>query len=408
METSRRSFLTTGAAVTTLAMPGITRGARAAAPVRIGTLADLSGAASTDTGPITIYAAQLAIDDFGGNVLGRPIELLTIDDQNSPDIGVSTARKWLDADGASAIVSNTLSSIAINVKKLCEDRQKVLLIGTSASSIFSQEECSHASVIFGVNTYCMPKGVVSAVLKQGLDTWFFITADYAFGHALEADASNFVTQGGGKVLGSVRAPTHGADYSSYLLQAQASGAKVIGLAVQGTDFQNLVKQATEFGLRKSGVTVAGLFVLDNQIIGTGMDNTAGMVASGAFYWNMNDDTRAFAKRIMQKSGGVAPNGVQAAPYNAMLHFLRAVEAAGTLDGPAVVAKMKQMPIDDFWSKKVSIREDGQAMRPMYLMQVKTPAESTFKYDIFKVQGEISPQDSWKPLTQSACPFIIKK
>jgi branched-chain amino acid transport system substrate-binding protein len=213
MGTSRRSFLkTTGAAVAGLGMPGITRGAHAAGPVK--SLTDLSGATSTDTGPITIYAAQMAIDDFGGKVLGRPIELLTIDDQSNPDIGVSTARQWLDADGASAIISNTLSSIAINIKKLCEDRKKVLLIGTSASSVFSQEECSPASVIFGVNTYCMPKGVVSALLKRGLDTWFFITADYAFGHALEADASSFVTQGGGKVLGAVRAPAHGTDYSS--------------------------------------------------------------------------------------------------------------------------------------------------------------------------------------------------
>ena len=334
MGRSRRSFLTAaGTAITTLAMPAIARGADAAVPARIGSLADLSGASSTDTGPITIYASQLAIDDFGGQVLGRPIDLLTIDDQNNPDVGVGAARKWLDADGASAIVSNTLSSIAINVKKLCGDRQKVLLIGTSASSVFSQEQCSRVSVIFGVNTHCMPKGVASALLQRGLDSWFFITADYSFGRALEADASNFVTQSGGKVLGAVRAPTHGTNYSSFL-QAQASGAKVIGLAVQGTDFQNLVKQATEFGLRQSGVTVAGLFVLDNHIIGAGLDNTAGMAASGAFYWNMNEDTRAFAKRIMRKSGGVPPNGVQAAPYSATLHYLRAVQAAGTLDGPA--------------------------------------------------------------------------
>ena len=209
MRTSRRSFLTAASTAITLAMPAVARGADAAKPVRIGSLADLSGASSTDTGPITIYAAQLAIDDFGGQVLGRPIELLTIDDQNNPDIGVGAARKWLDADGASAIVSNTLSSIAINVKKLCEDRQKVLLIGTSASSVFSQQECSRALVIFGVNTYCMPKGVVSALLQRGLDSWFFITADYAFGHALEADAWSFVTQGGGRVLGAVRAPVSG-------------------------------------------------------------------------------------------------------------------------------------------------------------------------------------------------------
>ena len=248
--------------------------------------------------------------------------------------------------------------------------------------MFSQEECSRASVIFGVNTYCMPKGVISALLRRGMDSWFFITADHAFGHALEADASNFVRQGGGKALGAVRAPTHSTDYSSFLLQAQASGAKVIGLAVQGADFQNLVKQATEFGLRKSGVTVAGLFVLDNQMIGAGLDNTAGMVASGALYRNMNDDTRAFAKRIMRTSGGVPPNGVQAAPYSATLHYLRDMEAAGALD--------------------------GQAMRPMYLMQVKTPAESTTQYDIFKIQDEISPQDSWKPLSQSVCPFIVNK
>ena len=408
MTTSRRSLLTaTGVSLAALAASRIMRNARAADPVRIGTLADLSGASSTDTGPITIYAAQMAIDDFGGRVLDRPIELLSVDDQNSPDIGVGAARKWLDDDGASAIVSNTLSSIAINVKKLCEERKRVSLIGTSASSVFTQEECSPATVVFGVNTYSMPKGVVSALLQRGLNSWFFITANYAFGHALEADASRFVTQGGGKVLGAVRVPTHSTEYSSYLLQAQASGAKVIGLAVQGTDFQNLVKQATEFGLSKSGVTVAGLFVLDNQIIGAGLDNTAGMVASGAFYWDMNDGTRGFAKRIMQKSGGVPPNGVQAAPYSATLHFLRAVQAAGTLEGPAVVAKMKATPINDFWSKDVQIRADGQALRPMYLMQVKTPAQSKSQYDIFNVQGEIAPADAWKPLSESACPFVAK-
>ena len=263
-------------------------------------------------------------------------------------------------------------------------------------------------VIFGVNSYCMSKGVVTALLNRGLDTWFFITADYAFGHTLERDATSFVTQGGGKVVGSVAFPTHSTEYSSYLLQAQASGAKAVGLAVQGTDFENLVKQAAEFQLTKSGITIAGLFVLDNQIIGAGLNNTAGMAASGPFYWDMNGDTQAFAKRIMQRSGGIAPNNVQAVPYSAMMHYLRAVDAAGTLDGPTVVAKMKAMPIEDFWSRRVRIREDGQALRPMYLMQVKSPKSSTSKYDIYDVLGEVSPNDAWKPLSESACPLVIKK
>jgi len=408
-QASRRSVLKRSATLaTTLAAPALLRTARAVEPVRIGSLADLSGPSSTDSGPISIYSAQLAIEDFGGQVLGRPVELLTIDDQNNPDVGIGAARKWLDDDGASAIISNTLSSIAISIKKLCEDRKKVLLLGITGSSIFSQEECSPMMAIFGVNSYCMPKGVVTALLKQGLDTWFFISADYTFGHSLEKDATNFVRQGGGTVVGSVSFPTHSTEYSSYLLQAQASGAKVIGLAVQGTDFENLVKQAAEFQLAKFGVTIAGLFVLDNQIIGAGLNNTAGMVASGPFYWNMNDATRAFAKRIMQRSGGVAPNNVQAVPYSATMHYLRAVQAAGTLDGPTVVATMKEIPINDFWSSNVRIRDDGQALRPLYLMQVKSPAASTSKYDIYDIRGEIPPDEAWKPLSESACPLITRK
>ena len=408
-QASRRSVLKRSAALaTTLAAPALLRTARAVEPVRIGSLADLSGPSSTDSGPISIYSAQLAIEDFGGQVLGRPVELLTIDDQNNPDVGIGAARKWLDDDGASAIISNTLSSIAISIKKLCEDRKKVLLLGITGSSIFSQEECSPMMAIFGVNSYCMPKGVVTALLKQGLDTWFFISADYTFGHSLEKDATNFVRQGGGTVLGSVSFPTHSTEYSSYLLQAQASGAKGMGLAVQGTDFENLVKQAAEFQLAKFGVTIAGLFVLDNQIIGAGLNNTAGMVASGPFYWNMNDATRAFAKRIMQRSGGVAPNNVQAVPYSATMHYLRAVQAAGTLDGPTVVATMKEIPINDFWSSNVRIRDDGQALRPLYLMQVKSPAASTSKYDIYDIRGEIPPDEAWKPLSESACPLITRK
>jgi branched-chain amino acid transport system substrate-binding protein len=406
---SRRSVLKSSASVAAaLGAPVFIRPARAVEPVRIGSLADLSGPSSTDSGPISIYSAQLAIEDFGGQVLGRPIELLTIDDQNNPDVGIGAARKWLDDAGASAIISNTLSSIAISIKKLCEDRKKVLLLSITGSSIFSQEECSPMMTIFGVNSYCMPKGVVTALLNQGLDTWFFITADYTFGHSLERDATNFVRQGGGRVLGSVSFPTHSTEYSSYLLQAQASGAKAIGLAVQGTDFENLVKQASEFQLNKAGATIAGLFVLDNQIIGAGLGNTAGMMASGPFYWNMNENTRAFARRIMQRSGGVPPNNVQAVPYSAVMHYLRAVDAAGTLDGPAVVAKMKEMPINDFWSQNVRIREDGQALRPMYLMQVKSPAASTSRYDIYDIRGEVSPSAAWKPLSESACPLIFRK
>lgn len=244
----RAALRLAGVSAASLCAPALVRPARAADPIRIGTLTDLNGPASTDTGIATVYAAQMAIEDFGGEVLGRPVELLSADDQSKPDVGLTIARKWLDEDGASAIISNTLSSIGIGLKRLCVDRNKPFLVGTTASSVFTQEECSPFTVAFGVNTYSMPKGVVSALLGKGLDTWFFITADYAFGHALEADSTQFVKQGGGTVVGSAKAPLASTDYSSFLLQAQSSGAKVVAFAVQGVDFQNLVKQATEFGL----------------------------------------------------------------------------------------------------------------------------------------------------------------
>lgn len=237
---------------------------------------------------MTIYSAQLAIEDFGPQVLGRPIELLTADDQNKADVGNVIARKWLDEDGAAAIISNSFSPLGLAVKRMYEDRKKPFLMGSTASSAFTQVECSPFTVAFGVNSYCMPKAVVSALLKKKLDTWFFITTDYTFAHALEADASSFVTAGGGKIGNP--------DFSAQLLQAQASGAKVIALAVQGIDFQNAVKQATEFHVSRSGQTVAALYTLDNQIIGAGLENTAGMSASTAFYWDLDDDTRAFTAR----------------------------------------------------------------------------------------------------------------
>ena len=405
----RRAALGLGAGLMAAgAIPFTSRRARAATTIRFGTLGDLTGESATDTGMAAVYSAQLAIEDFGGEVLGRKIELLWADDQNKPDLGLTIARRWLDEDGANAIIGNTLSSTGIGIKNMCVARQKPYLVGTSASSAFTQEECSPMTVVFGVNTYAMPKGVVSSLLAQKLDTWFFITADYAFGHSLEQDSSEFVTAGGGKVVGAVKAPLATTDYSSYLLQAQSSRAKVIGLAVQGADFINLVKQAAEFGIVSAGQTLAGLFVLDSGIIAAGLPNAAGMVAAGDFYWNMDDASRAFSKRMMAKTGGMPPNAVQVAPYSAALHYLRAVQAAGTTDGPAVVAQMKQMPIDDFWSKSVQIRADGQALRPMYLMRVKTPQESTGKYDVFKVEGTIAPAEAWRPLAQSACPFIRAK
>jgi branched-chain amino acid transport system substrate-binding protein len=395
-----------GLAAVGLCTPAIIHSAQAADVIRIGTLTDLNGPASTDTGMPTVYAAQMAIDDFGGEVLGRKVQLLSADDQSKPDIGLTLARKWLDEDGATTIISNTLSSIGIGVKRLCVDRQKPFLVGTTASSVFTQEECSPLTVAFSVNTYSMPKGVVSALLAKGLDSWFFITADYAFGHALEADSTQFVTQSGGKVLGSALAPLATNDYSSFLLQAQSSGAKVVALAVQGVDFQNLIKQATEFGMGTKQ-TLAGLFVLDNQIIGAGLENAAGMVAAGAFYWDTDDATRAYSQRMMKLTGGLPPNGVQMAGYSAAMHYLRAVQAVGSTDGAQVVAQMKRMPINDFWSKDVKVREDGQALRPMHMMQVKSPAESKSRYDVFVLKEEIAPADAWRPLSQSACPFIRK-
>lgn len=375
--------------------------------VRIGLMADQSGPYADNGGPGSALAIRLAIEDFGGTVLGKKVELLVVDDQNKPDIGSAAARKWIDQDGVDAIIGGSASSIALAVQEIMKERKKPYIIAGTGSSDLTGKACSPMMTQWGFDTYSLPKAAAKALVKQGLDTWYFVTVDYAFGHAWEKDTSAFVTEAGGKVLGSVKHPLGTTDFSSFLLQAQASKAKVIALANAGADFSNTIKQAKEFGITAGGQTIAVLGTTLNVMHGLGLELTQGMQFATPAYWDRNDETRAFAKRYMAAFNNKAPNFIQMSNYSAALHYLKAVQAAGTDEGVAVVAKMKSLPVNDFELKNVTIRADGQVMRPMYLVQVKKPTESKAPYDLYKVLSTVSAEDAWRPLAEGGCTFATK-
>ena len=374
--------------------------------VRIGLMADQSGPYADNGGPGSAVAINLAIKDFGGTVLGKKIELVVADDQNKTDVGATIARKWFDSDGVDAIIGGSASSIALAVQEITKERKKPYLIAGTGSSDLTGKACSPMSTQWVFDTYSLPKATAKALVKQGLDTWFFITVDYAFGHAWEKDTSQFVTENGGKVLGSVRHPLGTNDFSSFLLQAQASKAKVIALANAGTDFANTVKQAKEFGIVAGGQAIGVLGITENVIIGLGLELTQGMQHSVPTYHDLTDETRAFAKRYGEAFNGKLPNFIQMSNYSAALHYLKAVQAAGTDAGEAVQAKMKELPVNDFHMKNVPIRRDGQVMRPMYLATVKKPSESKDKYDLYKIGATVAAEDAWRPMSEGGCSFAM--
>jgi branched-chain amino acid transport system substrate-binding protein len=374
--------------------------------VRIGLMADQSGPYADNGGPGSAVAINLAIKDFGGTVLGKKIELVVADDQNKTDVGATIARKWLDTDGVDAIIGGSASSIALAVQEITKERKKPYLIAGTGSSDLTGKACSPMSTQWVFDTYSLPKATAKALVKQGLDTWFFITVDYAFGHAWEKDTSGFVTENGGKVLGAVRHPLGNNDFSSFLLQAQASKAKVIALANAGTDFANTVKQAKEFGIVAGGQAIGVLGITENVILGLGLELTQGMQHSVPTYWDLTDETRAFAKRYGEAFNGKLPNFIQMSNYSAALHYLKAVQAAGTDAGEAVQAKMKELPVNDYQMKNVPIRRDGQVMRPMYLATVKKPSESKDKYDLYKIGATVAAEDAWRPISEGGCNFAM--
>jgi branched-chain amino acid transport system substrate-binding protein len=377
--------------------------AQAPAPLKIGITEGFSGVYA-DLNLGEVEAAQMAIDDFGGKVLGRPIELLSADHQTKPDVGAQIARRWYDVDGVSMITGIGTSSVALAVRKIAQEKGKIDINTGAASADLTGPACSETGAHWVYDTYALAKVTGGAIVKGGGDSWYFLTADYAFGHALERDVTAVVTASGGKVLGGVKHPLATQDFSSFLLQAQASKAKIIGLANAGQDTINSIKQAGEFGIVKGGQRLAGLLVFSTDVNSLTLPVAQGLVLTEAFYWDMNDETRAWTKRFRAKRDKI-PSMLTAGAYSATLHYLKAVQAAGTDDAKAVMAKMREIPVNDVMTKNGKLREDGRLIRDMYLFQVKSPQESKSKDDIYKLLATVPGDEAYRPLKDGKCPYI---
>ena len=393
------------AAVVGLAAIGLATIAQAQAPVplKIGVMEGFSGV----YGDLTlggVEAAQMAVDDFGGKVLGRPIEIVSADHQTKPDVGAAIARKWYDVDGVKMITGLGTSSVALAVRKISQEKGMIDIVTGAASADLTGPACSETGAHWVYDTYALAKVTGSAIVKGGGDSWFFLTADYAFGHALERDVTAIVTASGGKVVGGIKHPLSTQDFSSFLLQAQSSKAKIIGLANAGQDTINSIKQAGEFGIVKGGQRLAGLLVFSTDVVALTLPVAQGLVLTEAFYWDQNDETRAWTKRFRAKRDKI-PSMLTAGSYSSTLHYLKAVQAAGTDDAKAVMAKMREIPINDVMTKNGKLREDGRVERDMYLFQVKTPAESKSKDDIYTLLATVPGNEAYRPLKDGKCPFI---
>ncbi|MET0169287.1 MAG: ABC transporter substrate-binding protein [Aliihoeflea sp.] len=373
--------------------------------VKIGVMADQSGPYADNGGPGAVEAARMAVEDFGGEVNGKKIELVIADDQNKPDIGAAIALKWVDDEGVDAIVGGSASSIAIAIQSMMAEKKKPYMLAGTASSSLTNEACSPMGMQWVLDTYSLPKATAQSLVAAGDDTWFFITVDYTFGKQWQADTTKFVEDAGGKVVGSVLHPLNSTDFSSYLLQAQASGAKVIAMANSGADFANAVKQAQEFGITEAGQKIAPLGLQINQVHGIGLDVAKGLQIVTPFYWDMNDETREFAERFKARFRDRVPNETMAGTYSAVTHYLKAVQSTDSDDGETVVAAMHETPVNDFSMKDVKIRDDGQVMRPMYAMTIKTPDESKYAYDYYTMTGTVAAEDAWRPVSESNCPLL---
>lgn len=374
--------------------------------VKIGVLTDMSSLYSDATGKGSLAAVQMAVADFGGKVKGKPIVVLSGDHQNKPDVGVNIVRNWVDNDKLDAVFDVPTSSVALAVSTLLTEKNKIFINSGGGSSDLTGKACSPIFVHYTYDTYALSSVAGKAMVKRGEDTWFFLTADYAFGHALERDATNIVKAAGGKVLGAVRHPLNTSDFSSFLLQAQASKAKVIALANAGGDSTNAQKQAAEFGITQGGQKLIALLQEITDTHSLGLQQEQGLILTDGFYWDMNDETRAFSKRFMAKVGHM-PTMIQAGLYSATMHYLQAIDATGTDDTAKVMAKMKATPINDFFAKNGHIREDGRMIHDMYLFEVKKPSESKGEWDLYKLLATVPGDEAFRPMSEGGCPYIKK-
>ena len=380
--------------------------AHAQKPVQIGVLTDMSGPNSDYTGAGSVEAAHLAVADFGGQVLGRRVDVISADHQNKPDIGAAIANKWLEYEDVSAIVDIPLSSVGLAVQEIARRTEKIALFSSSATSDLSGKACSPVGVQWTFNTYALTHGLADTMVKAGATKWFFITADYAGGIALEHDLTQMVEEAGGAVVGRTRHAQGTADMSAFVLEAQASKADVIAIANVGQDTVNTIKQANEFGLTASGQKLAVLVMMITQVNTLGLAETQGTVFSSSFVGNRTPETRVWSERFFADRKAM-PSETQAGVYSAVLHYLRSVQAAGTLDAGKVMAQMRAIPVSDVFATNGHVREDGLMVHDMYLVQVKTPAESKGPWDYLKVVRTIPASDAFRPLSQSACPLVSK-
>ena len=375
-------------------------------PLKLGGILDMSGLYADITGPGSETAAKMAVEDFGGEVLGRKVEIVVADHLNKADVSASLARDMLDNQGVEMIFDVAASATALAAGEIAKARNKLIIFNGPATIALTNEACGPYTVHYTYDTYGQANVTGLAAVKSGLDTWFFLTADYAFGQALEKDTTNVVVKNGGKVLGSVRHPLNSSDFSSFLLQAQASKAKVIGLANAGGDTINAIKQAAEFGLMKGGQKASPLLVFITDIDSIGLEIAQNLLLSEGFYWDLNDETRAFSKRFTERRKR-PPTTAQAGVYSSVLHYLKSVKTAGTTDAAAVIKVMKQTPINDMFAKNGKIREDGRMVHDMYLFEVKKPSESKGRWDYYKLIGTVSGSDAFQPLEASRCPLVKK-
>ncbi|AQV99322.1 ABC transporter substrate-binding protein [Cupriavidus necator] len=377
--------------------------------VRIGVLNDQTGVYAGLAGPGSVWAAKKAVQDFAPEKHGLKVEIVAADHQNKPDVGASIARRWFDVDKVDAIVDVPTSSVILAVNQVVKEKNKVMIVTGGGTSDLTGKACTPNAIHWAYDTWALANGTGKAVVKSGGKSWFFVTADYAFGHSLERDTEAVVVKNGGKVLGKVRHPFPGNDFSSYLLQAQASKAQVVGLANAGGDTIGAVKQAAEFGVTAGGQKLAGLLVFSSDVQALGLKAAQGLLLSETWYWDMTDENRKFGKEFAAANNGKFPTMAQAGTYSAVTHYLKAVAAMkADGDGAAVVAKMKAMPTDDKLFGKGSIREDGRKIHPLYLFEVKKPSESKYAGDFYKLIATIPANEAFRPMAEGGCPLVGKK
>ncbi|OYX12697.1 MAG: ABC transporter permease [Rhizobiales bacterium 32-66-8] len=388
----------------------VTAAAQAQTPVKvkIGVLNDQSSLYADLGGQGSVWAAKKAVEDFNAASKGLQVEVIFADHQNKADVGTSVARQWYDVEGVDVIVDTPNSGVALAVNQVTKEKNKVFINSGAATSDLTGKACTPNTVHWTYDTWALANGTGKAMTKNGGDSWFFLTADYAFGHALERDTSEVVKANGGKVVGTVRVPLNNADFSSFLLQAQSSKAKVIGLANAGGDTINSIKQASEYGIVEGGQKLAGLLIFLTDVHSLGLKTAQGLNLTSAWYWDQNDNNRAFAKEFSAANGGKYPTDVMAGVYSGVTHYLKAVTALKSAkDGAAVVAEMKKLPTDDKLFGKGEVRADGRQIHPMYLFEVKKPSESKGPYDYYTLKATIPANEAFRPLDQGDCPLVKK-